>query len=145
MKVILIQGKANTGKTTLCNRIDEWLLNVKKFSIEDREPKTSTSKIEDFKAIYCKKIDTKEIRIILNSSSDTLKIIDDFKRYYVNNQNNGYDMFVTTIRSPKNVKLNKEVKGIYAPQSEDLVIDMEKSLEEIVNQIQKFFHIVKNL
>ncbi len=145
MKVILIQGKANTGKTTLCNRIDEWLLNVKKFSIEDREPKTSTSKIEDFKAIYSKKIDTKEIRIILNSSSDTLKIIDDFKRYYVNNQNNGYDMFVTTIRSPKNVKLNKEVKGIYAPQSEDLVIDMEKSLEEIVNQIQKFFHIVKNL
>ncbi|MEN2719029.1 hypothetical protein [Capnocytophaga sputigena] len=145
MKVILIQGKANTGKTTLCNRIDEWLLNVKNFSIEDREPKTSTSKIEDFKAIYSKKIDTKEIRIILNSSSDTLKIIDDFKRYYVNNQNNGYDMFVTTIRSPKNVKLNKEVKGIYTPQSEDLVIDMEKSLEEIVNQIQKFFHIVKNL
>ena len=145
MKVILIQGKANTGKTTLCNRIDEWLLNVKNFSIEDREPKTSTSKTEDFKAIYSKKIDTKEIRIILNSSSDTLKIIDDFKRYYVNNQNNGYDMFVTTIRSPKNVKLNKEVKGIYTPQSEDLVIDMEKSLEEIVNQIQKFFHIVKNL
>jgi len=145
MKVILIQGAENTGKTILCNRIDEWLLNVKNFSIEDREPKTSTSKIEDFKAIYSKKIDAKEIRIILNSSSDTLKIIDDFKRYYVNNQNNGYDMFVTTIRSPKNVKLNKEVKGIYAPQSEDLVIDMEKSLEEIVNQIQKFFHIVKNL
>ena len=27
MKVILIQGAKNTGKTTLCNRIDEWLQN----------------------------------------------------------------------------------------------------------------------
>ena len=92
MKVILIQGDENTGKTTLCNQIDEWL--QKKFINEYF--KENSEKIEkmvvtkdisldtDFFALY----DIKQIkninhkRIIINSLSDAFQQIYKFKEFF---------------------------------------------------------------
>ena len=78
MKVILIQGKANTGKTTLCNRIDEWLQNNRIYELQQlisdrkngkKSPIKEITKIEvikqilpnnDFYAVYDIQFSTKE-------------------------------------------------------------------------------------
>lgn len=92
MKVILIQGAENTGKTTLCNQIDEWL--QKKFideyfskgdeRIEKMVVTKDISLDTDFFALY----DIKQIkninhkRIIINSLSDAFQQIYKFNDFF---------------------------------------------------------------
>ena len=147
MKVIHIQGAENTGKTTLCNRIVEWLRkegvqDIPQKYEEDKPKKPKHKELKDFRAIYEKN----SKKILVNTLSDDIDVIKNFETFYKDNQ--GVDVLITAIRPSHSDKkendLHQMIKDVYN-QSEDLVIDMEKSLEEIVNQIQKFFHIVKNL
>ena len=112
MKVILIQGKANTGKTTLCNRIDEWLQNNRIYKLQQlisnrKNGQKSTikeiTKIEvikqilpnnDFYAVYDiqfstevnKKVIIENKRVIINTLSDNNEITV-FEDFYNNNKN----------------------------------------------------------
>ena len=96
MKVILIQGDENTGKTTLCNRIDEWL--QKEFIDEyfEENYKKNGEKIEkmvvtkdislrtDFFALYDikQKKSINHKRIIINSLSDEVEQFYKFKDFF---------------------------------------------------------------
>lgn len=160
MKVILIQGKANTGKTTLCNRIDEWLLNNRIYELQqlinNRKNGQNFSikeitKIEvikqilpnnDFYAVYDIQSSKKENkRVIINTLSDYSKITK-FVNFYNNNKNKGYDIFITTIRDegrPKEVIeefYEKELKSINLPTKPNGIINLNKN--PITNVVESY-------
>lgn len=160
MKVILIQGKANTGKTTLCNRIDEWLLNNRIYELQqlinNRKNGQNFSikeitKIEvikqilpnnDFYAVYDIQSSKKENkRVIINTLSDYSKITK-FVNFYNNNKNKGYDIFITTIRDegrPKEVIeefCEEELKKINPPTQTKEIIDLNKN--PITNVVESY-------
>ena len=151
MKVILIQGKANTGKTTLCNRIDEWLLNNRIYELQQlisdrkngkKSPIKEITKIEvikqilpnnDFYAVYDIQFSIGgNKRVIINTLSD-YNTITEFENFYNNNKNNGYDVFITTMRngntSGKVIKefYEKELKSINLPTKPNGIIDLNKN------------------
>ena len=152
MKVILIQGAKNTGKTTLCNRIDEWLQNNRIYELQqlisDRKNGQNSSikeitKIEfikrilphnDFYAVYDIQFSTKGNKwVIINTLSDYSKITE-FEDFYNNNKNNNnYDVFITTIRdkdAPKKAIENfceEELKKINPPTQTKEIIDLNKN------------------
>ena len=160
MKVILIQGKANTGKTTLCNRIDEWLLNNRIYELQqlinNRKNGQNFSikeitKIEvikqilpnnDFYAVYDIQSSKKENkRVIINTLSD-YNTITKFVNFYNNNKNKGYDIFITTIRDegrPKEVIeefCEEELKKIKPPTKTKEIIDLNKN--PITNVVESY-------
>jgi len=160
MKVILIQGKANTGKTTLCNRIDEWLQNNRIYELQQlisdrkngkKSPIKEITKIEvikqilpnnDFYAVYDIQFSTKENkRVIINTLSDNNEITV-FEDFYNNNKNNGYDIFITTIRgggSPQKVIeefYKKELKSIKLPPKASGIINLSKN--PITNVVESY-------
>jgi hypothetical protein len=162
MKVILIQGKANTGKTTLCNRIDEWLQNNRIYELQqlisDRKngqkfPIKEITKIEvikqilpnnDFYAVYDIQFSTKgNKRVIINTLSDNNEITV-FEDFYNNNKNNGYDIFITTIRgggSSQKVKVikefyEKELNSISLPPKPSGIINLSKN--PITNVVESY-------
>ena len=122
MKVILIQGKENSGKTTLCNQIDEWLqkgifqdVNLKRVDVTKQ-----CFKKQDFVAIYdvfAETADNKEVRILINSASDDNTSIDTFESFK-NNCNEEYyknkevDILITTIRNNDKPKLQERIMEI---------------------------------
>lgn len=160
MKVILIQGKANTGKTTLCNRIDEWLLNNRIYElrqlISSRKSGQNSSikeiiKIEvikkilphnDFYAVYDIQFSIGgNKRVIINTLSD-YNTITEFENFYNNNKNKGYDIFITTIRDegrPKEVIeefCEEELKKINPPTQTKEIIDLNKN--PITNVVESY-------
>lgn len=144
MKIVLIQGDENTGKTTLCNQIDEWLQKESFLCVtkeEDKPKKPKHIKLKDFRALYKK--DSK--KIILNTLSDDNNVISDFEAFLSKNQS--VDILITVIRpnAAKNTYLHEQVKKVYGNVKEDLLIDMEQDLETIIDQIKKFFDIVENI
>lgn len=160
MKVILIQGKANTGKTTLCNRIDEWLLNNRIYELQqlinNRKNGQNFSikeitKIEvikqilpnnDFYAVYDIQFSIGgNKRVIINTLSD-YNTITKFVNFYNNNKNKGYDIFITTIRDegrPKEVIeefYEKELKSINLPTKPNGIINLNKN--PITNVVESY-------
>ena len=174
MKVILIQGAKNTGKTTLCNRIDEWLQNNRIYEQQQlisnrkngqKSPIKEITKIEvikqilpnnDFYAVYDIQFSTKKNepvivenepviienkRVIINTLSDNNEITV-FEDFYNNNKNNGYDIFITTIRgggSPKKVIkefYEKELKSISLPPKASGIINLSKN--PITNVVESY-------
>lgn len=160
MKVILIQGAKNTGKTTLCNRIDEWLQNNRIYELQqlisDRKNGQNSSikeitKIEvikrilpnnDFYAVYDIQFSTKgNKRVIINTLSDYSKITE-FVNFYNNNKNKGYDIFITTIRNegrPKEVIkefYEKELKSINLPPKASEIINLSEN--PITNVVESY-------
>jgi len=96
MKIILIQGDENTGKTTLCNQIDEWLQRelLREKGINLRIEMTKHfSKKNDFFAVYDiytnktiknpEELNVFKARIFINSGSEKL-CITPFERFYKN-------------------------------------------------------------
>lgn len=134
MKVILIQGKANTGKTTLCNQIDEWLQRelLKKKGINLRIEMTKHfSKKNDFFAVYDiytnkdeEKTDSFKARIFINSGSEEL-CITPFERFYKNENEEYYkskqqpDLVITAIR-PSGTDSNKIIEVLNLDDLEEL-------------------------
>ncbi len=160
MKVILIQGKANIGKTTLCNRIDEWLLNNRIYELQQlissRKSGQKSSikeiiKIEvikkilphnDFYAVYDIQFsEGGNKRVIINTLSDC-NTITEFENFYNNNKNNGYDVFITTIRNgntpQKVIKefYEKELKSINLPTKPNGIINLNKN--PITNVVESY-------
>ena len=138
MKIILIQGDENTGKTTLCNRIDEWL---QRESLKEQqqnfriEMTKHFSKKNDFFAVYDiytnktsknpEEPDVFKARIFINSGSEE-KCITPFERFYKNEKdeyykNNNYepDLLITAIR-PSNDSLYDEMKKTLGLDLSDL-------------------------
>ena len=115
MKVILIQGKANTGKTTLCNRIDEWLQRYifQDIPIVERIEMTKHySKRGDFLAVYdifCQTKTKITKRILINSGTEK-DCITPFEKFYKNKDQKGIsyykkdisiDLLITAIHPSK--------------------------------------------
>ena len=71
MKIILIQGAKNTGKTTLCNNIDYYF----KKQLKARVVRKQILSNGDFWKEYSIKIGGKKVRVIINSFSDDTKVI----------------------------------------------------------------------
>ena len=137
MKVILIQGAKNTGKTTLCNRIDEWLQREslkeqqKNFRIEMTK---HFSKKNDFFAVYDiytnktdkdqEELDSFKARILINSGSE-VECITSFGNFYKNAQEEYYknnhqpDLLITAIR-PSGTDLYDKMKDILGLNLSDL-------------------------
>lgn len=160
MKVIHIQGAQNTGKTTLCNRIDEWLLNNRIYELQqlinNRKNGQNFSikeitKIEvikqilpnnDFYAVYDIQFSIGgNKRVIINTLSD-YNTITEFENFYNNNKNNGYDVFITTIRNgntpQKVIKefYEKELKSINLPTKPNGIINLNKN--PITNVVESY-------
>ncbi|MBW4362720.1 hypothetical protein [Flavobacterium taihuense] len=82
MKILLISGMECVGKTTSIRRLTETLIEDNGFQPENNV-KLPSRPTEDFKIILCKN----DFRIIINSASDNIGIIDSFnfflkKTYY---------------------------------------------------------------
>lgn len=104
MKVILIQGRVNAGKTTLCNVIKPFL--EKKATENNVIP--SSFKGDDF----CHRFIIDGKTVIIVSASDENDIIDELEKIF--NENQHCDIFITVIR-PKNhnPKLHNRVQNIF--------------------------------
>ena len=152
MKVILIQGAENTGKTTLCNQIDEWL--QKKFI--DEYFKENSEKIEkmvvtkdisldtDFFALY----DIKQIkninhkRIIINSLSDAFQQIYKFKEFFEEHRIEKTNIVKDAINSCfyellKGEKKQGEKNKIYKKKKEYLDKISDIPISDVETQKQK--------
>jgi len=142
MKVILIQGAENTGKTTLCNRIDEWLQRelLREKGINLRIEMTKHfSKKNDFFAVYdiytnknTEELDDFKARIFINSGSEKL-CITPFERFYKNENEEYYknkrqpDLVITAIRPSDN---NNTDKKLYNKMKNALGLDLS-DLEKV--------------
>ena len=147
MKVILIQGAENTGKTTLCNQIDEWLQRelLREKGINLRIEMTKHfSKKNDFFAVYDiytnktiknpEELDFFKARIFINSGSEE-SCITPFERFYKNEKdeyykNNNYepDLLITAIRPSDNN--NNTDKQLYNKMKNALELDLS-DLEKV--------------
>ena len=131
MKVILLQGKGNSGKTTLSTEIDEWLLQnsfVEEFKKLDPNNENASPYQRDFWAIYYKKIEGRNVRVFLNSWSDTGDIINAFRDIYKENKKDGYDILITAIRSKSNPRLYEWTREVYIkefPKIEENILDLD--------------------
>lgn len=131
MKVILLQGKGNSGKTRLSNKIDEWLLQngfVEEFKKLDPNNENASPYQRDFWAIYYKKIEGRNVRVFLNSWSDTGDIINAFRDIYKENKKDGYDILITAIRSKSNPRLHEWTREVYIkefPKIEENILDLD--------------------
>lgn len=124
MKVILIEGRQNAGKTTLCEVIGKWLE-------KNGYPKQDINYIKGgpdfygtYKGIYSgvdKALQGKDIQIVVNTASDLYTIIQNFETYYKNVKKKGsIDILITAIRSIghhiENEKdVRQQIEDIYTP------------------------------
>lgn len=150
MKVILIQGKKDVGKTTLCKAIEKWIIDqwTEEILTIQREPNYSHEPTKDFVGMYEIKIgkeDEKNYkRVIINSASDNLKVIKNFEDFY--KKQKPCDILITAIR-PKssNKKLHDKVKDVFDAElkgNKPFVIDLDKSngsfsLSDVILEIIK--------
>ena len=137
MKIILIQGDENTGKTTLCNQIDEWLQRelLREKGINLRIEMTKHfSKKNDFFAVYDiytnktdkaqEELDSFKVRILINSGSEA-ECITFFKKFYKNDRGKYYksnpqpDLLITAIR-PLGTDLYDKMKDVLGLNLSDL-------------------------
>ncbi|AEK23548.1 GTPase [Capnocytophaga canimorsus] len=115
MKVILIEGEENTGKSTLFRKILKEL--VERSNVKDEY-------VQDFWGFY--EIEGK--KVILNSFSDDSNIIEEFKEFYEKYKDK-CDVLVTAIRpDDNNNKLREDMKKVY---------EQDKSEQEIVITLKK--------
>ena len=143
MKIILIQGGEDTGKTTLCNKLDEWLQkeqNYRRTVYKEDEPKKPKHKnLKDFRAVYEKE----GKKVLMNTLADDEIVIQEFKNFLAENQQD-VDMLITTIRPPKD-NLSTLIKQVYGSKKEDILVDMEENLEVVTDKIIKVFDTIKDL
>lgn len=151
MKVILIQGAENTGKTTLCNQIDEWL---QKEFIDEYSSKRS-KKIEkmivtkdisldtDFFALYDikQKESIKHKRIIINSLSDEVEQFYKFKDFFEEHKEEKTNIVKDAINSYFDKLLKEEKKDkkneIYKKKKEYLDKISDIPISDVETQREK--------
>ncbi len=95
MKYLLFEGSSNVGKTSAIIRIANKLVSVYGYSCIGTIPANGSNC--DFKAILEKNFENGNVhRILVNSASDTPKIIDAFKNYA--DTNGPYNMIISSCR-----------------------------------------------
>jgi len=152
MKIILIQGAENTGKTTLCNQIDEWL---QKEFIDEYSSKRS-KKIEkmivtkdisldtDFFALYDikQKESIKHKRIIINSLSDEVEQFYKFKDFFEEHKEEKTNIVKDAINSYFDILLKNEKennkKEIYETKEKCLKKIFESDVNSLEQNIKDF-------
>lgn len=149
MKVILIQGAKNTGKTTLCNQIDEWLQKefINEYFKENR--KKNGEKIEkmvvtkdislrtDFFALYDikQKKSINHKRIIINSLSDEVEQFYKFKEFFEEHKKEKTDVVKDVINSCFDILLEKEKEKQNEKKKSDKKKENEKELNENIDKL----------
>ena len=93
MKILLISGMERVGKTTSIRRLTETLIKSKGFQPENNVNLPSNP-TKDFKIILHKN----DFRIIINSASDNINIINSFKDFFEENILKGYNIFISSVR-----------------------------------------------
>jgi len=143
MEIILIQGGEDTGKTTLCNKLDEWLQKKQKYQRtvykEDEPKKPKHKNLKDFRAVYEKE----GKKVLMNTLADDQDVIQQFEDFLAENQQD-VDMLITTIRPPKD-DLSTLIKQVYGSKKEDILVDMEENLEVVTDKIIKVLDTIKDL
>lgn len=93
MKILLMSGAPNTGKTTLINRIEQYLR-----SIGFRNFCRRYTVFENDRAVILEGSNNRgvTVRILLNTASDTVNIINAVNEYY--QQNCPVDYLITSVR-----------------------------------------------
>lgn len=126
MEVVLIQGEENTGKTTLCKMIEDYIIQAG-FNNKGRECRPNCGYEQDFTAIYEKD----GCRIIINSESENNGINRLNAMYH--QKNPPYNVLITAIRPPKDSNrqkstLNGKMKAIYKNhfKGKEEIIDLTK-------------------
>lgn len=93
MKSLLIGGAPSVGKSECVSRLTSTLISLGYKDLMNR----ATSGPHDFMTILeGENNDGKSIRIIVNTPSDTERIIRDFKRFF--DENGEYDLLISTVR-----------------------------------------------
>lgn len=143
MKIILIQGGEDTGKTTLCNKLDEWLQKEQNYQRtvykEDTPKKPKHKKLKDFRVVYEKE----GKKVLMNTLADDQDVIQQFEYFFRQNQQD-VDMLITTIRPPED-NLSTLIKQVYGSKKEDILVDMEENLEVVTDKIIEVLDTIKDL
>lgn len=135
MKVFLIQGKSNVGKTTLCNAIEKWIIEKGKLK-ENRIKVGSGNDENDFISKY--EINGKVV--VINSWSDDEESIENLREVYEGDTGN-CDVLITAIRPfYRNDKdIHTKLKDIFmndVSEEDIIVIDMDNQ-EEYYNVLAR--------
>lgn len=132
MRAFLIQGRAGTGKTTLCNLIEKRLLEQGHTIVFDsREEDFPKEKWEyDFLAVYEKE----GKRLILNTWSDTKSSADYLAKKC--EEYKSLDTIITAIR-PKNVNRILHIRMIRAVFANDITEDITIDLDMLREQCEQ--------
>lgn len=93
MKILLISGAPNTGKTTITTMIERYLRSI---GFRNYCRRYEISENDSAIVLEGANINGKTIRILLNTPSDTIGIIDEVYDYY--QQNSSVDFVITTVR-----------------------------------------------
>ena len=93
MKILLISGAPNTGKTTLINLIIKYF---RRCGFRSCCQSVHISGSDRVVCISGKTNKRKSVRVLINSASDTTTIINTIFQFYINNE--PIDYFITSIR-----------------------------------------------
>lgn len=121
MRAFLIQGRAGTGKTTLCGWIEKWLLGQGYTFVFDSREEEFPEYEYDFLAVYEK--DGK--RLLLNTWSDTKTSAEYLSKKY--EEYKPFDTIITAIRPYDwNNRLHLWLKWTFISDiTEDIIIDLD--------------------
>ena len=147
MKVILIQGKANKGKTDLCEKIKEWIETETQIQFN----KIDETKIgnKDFLVVYEITFKGSEKRVIINSQSDISSDIDKFEKFYWKNIKNNTLTDVTNIINNSNITNKQDVikeVSTYAKNMplSDIISNIKNSnltnKDEVLTEIKNYYY-----
>lgn len=132
MKVILIQGEKDAGKTTLCKAIEKWIIDQWTSKHKEIRIVREANGKDDFLGMY-EIIDTKgnnkPFKIIINSASDHSTMIKKFETFYKTHR--PCDILITAIR-PDNASDKKLHEGIKDVFQEDLKKDSKEDSKEVL-------------
>ena len=93
MKKYILIGNPNTGKTTITTMIERYLRSI---GFRNYCRRYEISENDSAIVLEGANINGKTIRILLNTPSDTIGIIDEVYDYY--QQNSSVDFVITTVR-----------------------------------------------
>lgn len=139
MEVILIEGKDNTGKTTICLKIETWLLDMGFKEI--KRVRTNAPKHDDFMSIY-EHIECKTI-IVINSGSDLITLIRKFEEFYNDLKIPKCNVLISAIRPEGTIKnrhdVHEAIKNIYKSDIErsERIIYLEKQTKSTFEKYLK--------
>ena len=128
MKVILIQGKANKGKTSLCEKIKEWIETETQIQFNKIDETKINNK--DFLVVYEITFKGSEKRVIINSQSDISSDIDKFEEFYWKNIKNN------TLTQVKNIINNSNITNKQDVIKEVNTYANNMTLSDIISKIK---------